>query len=83
MGEMRIHRLFSVPAGTILYRMKGANMKSQDQVSVSELYALELAARAARAREVSRLFHSGAGAVSRFVGRALSALDEREEIRHA
>jgi len=58
-------------------------MKSQTDLSFSELYALERAARAARSQEVARLIRAGADALVRFAGRALSVLDHRKEISHA
>ncbi len=58
-------------------------MKSRTNLTVSELYALESAARSARAQEVARLIRAGVDALGRFAGRALSALEHRKEISHA
>ena len=52
MRRLRIHRLLFDPPGTILSCVKGANMKSKTDLTLSELYALERAARSARAKEV-------------------------------
>jgi len=60
-----------------------ANMKSRTDLTVSELYALERAARSARAREVARLIRAGVDALVRFVKRAVSVPDNRKEISHA
>ena len=57
--------------------------RSRTNITVSELYALERAARAARSQEVVRLIRAGADALVRFAGRALSVLDHRKEISHA
>lgn len=58
-------------------------MKSNTDLSFSELYAVERTARSARAREVVRLIHAGVDALGRFAGRAVSAPDNRKEISHA
>ncbi len=58
-------------------------MKSRTELSMAELYALERAARLARAREVARLIRAGADALVRFAKRALSVPDNRKEISHA
>ena len=58
-------------------------MKSKTDLSFSELYALERAARSARSEEIARLIRAGVEALVRFAGRALSVLDHRKEISHA
>ena len=58
-------------------------MKPNTDLSFSELYALERAARSARAQEAARLIRAGVDALARFAGRALSALDYKKEISHA
>jgi len=58
-------------------------MKSKTDLSFSELYALERAARSARAQEVARLIRAGVEALVLFAGRAVSALDHGKEISHA
>jgi len=58
-------------------------MKSRTDITVSELYALERAARSARAQEFARLIRAGVDALVRFFGRAASALDYRKETSHA
>ena len=57
--------------------------RSRTNITVSELYALERAARSARAQEFARLIRAGVDALVRFFGRAASALDYRKEINHA
>jgi len=74
--------------------MKKANMKSRTELTASELYALERAARLARSREMGRLIRAGANALVRgldalvralvqFARRAGSAPDNRKGISHA
>ena len=58
-------------------------MKSRTELSYSELYAVERAARLARAREVARLIHAGVDALGRLARRAVSAPNNRKEICHA
>ena len=58
-------------------------MKSKTELTFSELYALERAARSARAQEFARLIRAGVDALVRFFGRAASALDYRKETSHA
>jgi len=58
-------------------------MKSKTDLSFSELYALERAARSARSEEIARLIRAGVEALVRFVNRAVSGLDHRKEISHA
>jgi hypothetical protein len=63
--------------------VKKANMKSRAESTVSELYALERAARLARAREMRRLIRAGVDALVRFASHAVSVPDNRKEIGHA
>ena len=58
-------------------------MKSRTELSMAELYALERAARLARAREVARLIHAGVDALVRFASRAVSVPHDRRDISHA
>jgi len=58
-------------------------MKSKTELSFSELYAVERAARLARAREVARLIRAGVGALGRLARRDASAPNNRKEICHA
>lgn len=69
-------------------------MKPRTYLTVSELYALERAARSARAREIARLIRAGVdlaardvnalvGALIRFAGRVVSMPNNRKEISHA
>jgi hypothetical protein len=53
------------------------------ELTFSELYAVERAARSARAREVARLIHAGVDALGRFSARAAAALINRKGISHA
>jgi hypothetical protein len=75
--------VLALPRHYLLVRDKGANMKSKTDLSFSELYAVEHAARLARAREVARLIHAGVDALGRFARRAVLALNNRKEISHA
>ncbi len=58
-------------------------MNSRTELTVAELYALERAARLARARKMGRLIGAGVDALVRFARRALSVPDNRKEISHA
>jgi hypothetical protein len=58
-------------------------MKPKTDLTFSELYALERAARTARAQEVARLIHAGVDALGRFSTRAAAALIDRKGISHA
>ena len=58
-------------------------MKSGTELTVAELYALERAARSARAREVARLIRAGVETLIRFARCAVSAPNNRKEISHA
>lgn len=58
-------------------------MKSNTDLSFSELYAVERAARLVRALEIARLIHAGVDALGRFARRAVSVPDNRKEISHA
>ena len=49
----------------------------------SELYALELAARRERAREIARLLKAGTQALKARIGRILPALNNTKGLRHA
>lgn len=58
-------------------------MKSRTDLSLSEVYALERAARAARAQELARLTGTGVESMVRFAGRLATALFSRKDISHA
>lgn len=58
-------------------------MKSRTDLSLSEVYALERAARAARAQEIARLTGTGVESVVRFGGRLAAALFSRKDVSHA
>jgi hypothetical protein len=58
-------------------------MKPKSELTLSELYALERAARSARAQEIRRLIRSGVDALVRFAGRAVSVLENRKGMSHA
>jgi hypothetical protein len=58
-------------------------MKSRTDLTLSELYALERAARAARAEELARFAGAGVERLIRLVGRLAAALFGRKEISHA
>jgi len=60
-----------------------ANMKSKTELTLSELYALERAARLVRAREVTRLIRAGVDALVRFASHTVSVRENRKEISHA
>jgi hypothetical protein len=83
MRQVRIHRLFLRLAGTIFQYVIGVDMKSRTELSMAELYALERAARLARARETAHLIRAGLDALVRFASHAVSVLDNRKEISHA
>jgi hypothetical protein len=58
-------------------------MKSRIDLSLSELYALERAARAARNQELARLTGAGVESVVRFAGQLATALFRRKDVSHA
>jgi len=58
-------------------------MESRTELSMAELYALERAARLARAREVARLIRAGVDALIRFVSHAVSMPGNGKGINHA
>ena len=60
-----------------------ANMKSRTELTASELYALERAARLARAREIACLIRAGVDALVRFASHTVSVPDNRKDISHA
>jgi hypothetical protein len=63
--------------------MKGATMKSRTDLSLSELYALERDARAARAKELARFIGAGVESLIRLAGRLATALFSRKDVSHA
>jgi hypothetical protein len=63
--------------------MKPSTDLTPSDLTSSELYAVESAARLARAREVARLIRAGVDALVRFARRAVSAPDNRKGISHA
>lgn len=58
-------------------------MEPKADFSFSELYAVERAARLARAEEVARLIRAGVGAFGRFAKRAVATSPDRKGISHA
>ena len=58
-------------------------MKSRTDLSLSELYALERAARAARNQELARLTGAGVESLARRVGQLATALFGGKDISHA
>jgi hypothetical protein len=58
-------------------------MKSRTDLTLSQLYAVERAARAARARELARLSAAGADSLIRLAGHLATALFSRKDISHA
>ena len=58
-------------------------MKSRTDLTLSELYALERDARAARAKELARFTSAGVESLIRLAGRLATALLGRKEISHA
>ena len=58
-------------------------MKSRIDLTLPELYALERAARAARAQELARLTGTGVESLIRLVGQLATALFGRKDVSHA
>jgi hypothetical protein len=58
-------------------------MKSRSDLTLSQLYALERAARAARAEELARLTGNGVESLIRLAGQLATALFSRKDISHA
>jgi len=58
-------------------------MNPKTDWSIAELYALERAARSARAREVGRMIFAGAAAVGRLAKRIVSHANSGKETSHA
>ena len=58
-------------------------MKSRTDLSLSELYALERAARAARAKELARFTGEGVESLIRLAGRLAASLFARKDVSHA
>jgi hypothetical protein len=58
-------------------------MKPKTDLTAFELYALERAARSARAQEVAHLIRAGVNALSRFARHAVSVPHDRRDISHA
>jgi hypothetical protein len=63
--------------------MKKVKVRFSTDLSVSELYALQRAARSPQAREVARLIRAGVHALARFARRAISVPNHAKEISHA
>jgi hypothetical protein len=83
MSEVRIDRLSSPFAGPILHGVTGENtMTKFSYPSTQELYALELAARRARAQAVAEALRSGVAAVKSFFSRGAVAAAPKG-MRHA
>jgi len=58
-------------------------MKSRTDLTLSQLYALERDARAARAEELARLTGNGVESLIRLAGQLATALFSRKDISHA
>ena len=58
-------------------------MRSRTDLSLSELYVLERAARAARAEELARFTGEGVESLIRLAGRLATALFSRKDVSHA
>jgi hypothetical protein len=58
-------------------------MKSRTDLSLSELYALERDARAARAKELARFTGAGVESLIRLASRLATALFSRKDVSHA
>ena len=58
-------------------------MKSRTDLNLSQLYALERAARAARAEELARFTGERVESLIRFAGRLATALFSRKDVSHA
>jgi len=58
-------------------------MEPKTDLSFSELYAVERAARLARAEEVARLLRAGVSALGRFAKRAVATSPDGKGISHA
>jgi hypothetical protein len=58
-------------------------MKSRTDLTLSELYALERTARAARAQELARLTGDGVESLVRLAGRLGTSLFGRKDVSHA
>ena len=83
MQEVRIHRLSLRAVAPIVYLMKKDLFRYPTR---AELYALEMAARRERAREVARLLRAGARAVKSTVKSLVArliAVPSWKGVRHA
>ncbi len=58
-------------------------MKSRTDLTLSELYALERAARAARTKELARLTGAGVESLIRRAGQLATALFSGKDVSHA
>jgi hypothetical protein len=58
-------------------------MKSRTDLTLTQLYALERAARAARAQELARLTGTGVESLIRLASQLAAALFSRKDISHA
>lgn len=58
-------------------------MKSRTDLTLSQLYALERAARAARAQELARLTGTGVESLIRLASQLAAALFSRKDVSHA
>lgn len=58
-------------------------MTSRTDLTLSELYALERAARAARTQELARLTGAGVESLIRLPGQLATALFGRKDVSHA
>ena len=58
-------------------------MKSRTDLTLNQLYALERAARAARAQELARLTGTGVESLIRLASQVVAALSSRKDGSHA
>jgi hypothetical protein len=58
-------------------------MKSRTDLTLNQLYALERAARAARAQELARLTGTGVESLIRLASQVVAALSSRKDVSHA
>ena len=58
-------------------------MKSRTDLTLNQLYALERAARAARAQELARLTGTGVESLIRLASQVVAARSGRKDVSHA
>jgi hypothetical protein len=80
MQDLKIHRLLLPSPAPIVMSMKKDLYRYPTS---AELYALELAARRERAREMARLVRAGASAVKSLVTRLITVPGGKGRVKHA